>query len=320
MNFSPRYRSGCLACEKKRQQCSVIEYKRPNITIAKPKLTMATKIPKIPNSYKNTKQCNYYKDSFIPIPTRMLNNTSEKSKCQVVDSIIVERQKELEESNSIVVETLIQPAESDLIVELQEELEELNSIAVEPLIQPAESDLIVELQEELEELNSIAVEPLIQPAEVLPQPPKRLYRQKNLEIYKDVEQLQHLLNATFDQLLNLYNELQNPKSKHILLIKQGYIAKARDIYDLSVNIVYSWTPVATQCLDSSLSNDLSLDLSKVQLLAAQLRLLTNQKELDQSDTDEAGSLISCSGNVMQSTKRALNGLQAAKLCLYLPIT
>jgi hypothetical protein len=148
---------------------------------------------------------------------------------------------------------------------------------------------------------------------------KREFRERGLQIYKDLGGLQSLLSAKFAQLQTYHHDLQTMEglelSKPFIETKLNYIGCARDIFDISNNIVISWSPVATKCSDASLAKELLQYLNKAQLLAAQLKPLTNQKEISMSDVDEAALLISCSQNVLEATNHALAAMEAAKLCL-----
>ncbi|KAJ3296073.1 hypothetical protein HK104_002018 [Borealophlyctis nickersoniae] len=97
--------------------------------------------------------------------------------------------------------------------------------------------------------------------------------------------------------------------------KQGYIAAAREIVDLARAIATSWRPIAKACTDATLSNHLLVSLAKVEALAGQMRAVTSMKANEVTDRDVDGQVATCARNVVGSTRRALEDLEAAQFRL-----
>ncbi|KAJ8330835.1 hypothetical protein O5D80_000860 [Batrachochytrium dendrobatidis] len=153
----------------------------------------------------------------------------------------------------------------------------------------------------------------------------REFRQRTWHMLRDLEGLEQLLAAKYDELVSMHrllrsarltmNPLQKGEESPQVQLKQAYINTSGDIYDISSNIVASWTPVARSCVDEMLKEHLGRALTKVEALGLQLRTVTRRKWMDESDYDDDMQVVSCVRNVVEATRGALKDLQAAQLRL-----
>ncbi|KAI8804667.1 hypothetical protein BJ742DRAFT_823789 [Cladochytrium replicatum] len=97
--------------------------------------------------------------------------------------------------------------------------------------------------------------------------------------------------------------------------KEGYISTAREIVALAKGMATSWQPVAKACSDQRLSWHLLSSLSKMELLAGQLRMVASTKASDEADRDYDGQVKTCAKNVVEGAKAALQNLEAATMRL-----
>ncbi|KAI8814548.1 hypothetical protein BJ742DRAFT_785916 [Cladochytrium replicatum] len=97
--------------------------------------------------------------------------------------------------------------------------------------------------------------------------------------------------------------------------KEGYINTAREIVALAKAMATSWQPVAKACSDQRLSGHLISSLSKMELLAGQLRMVASTKASDEADRDYDGQVKTCAKNVLEGAKAALQNLEAATMRL-----
>ncbi|KAL2911936.1 hypothetical protein HK105_208600 [Polyrhizophydium stewartii] len=148
---------------------------------------------------------------------------------------------------------------------------------------------------------------------------RRRYRERNWDMMKDLSGLMQLLSAKNDELLSQHSLLAAsglaPPAQAFLDHKADYIHTARDIYDISSNIVASWKPSAAACSNSHIASDLARALTKVEALSLQLRTVTSRKENDPTDRDTEAQVLSCASNLVDAAQGALRGLEAAQLRL-----
>ena len=98
-------------------------------------------------------------------------------------------------------------------------------------------------------------------------------------------------------------------------LKTKYISLAGDIVLLSRSIVATWIPIAKQSADRILSQRLLSNLTKVDVLAGQLRAVKNTKNYKDEDYDEGGQVLTAAMNVVNTTKDALESLEAIRITL-----
>jgi hypothetical protein len=84
---------------------------------------------------------------------------------------------------------------------------------------------------------------------------KRAYREKNLELLRDMDGLTELLSTKYTTLSTLHMKSDDHDRKL-------YILTARDIYDLSAQILNGWTPIAKRCTDTILADRLMKSLER----------------------------------------------------------
>eukprot|EP00842_Homolaphlyctis_polyrhiza_P005386 jgi/Hompol1/5849/HPOL_004738-RA len=179
---------------------------------------------------------------------------------------------------------------------------------------------------------------------------RRKYRERNWDMMRDLTGLMHLLGAKYDELTSLHSLLSSASmalrttsassSTHLRRastadssvsgvsstsgytaaerfanLKSEYIHTSRDIYDISSNIVQSWSPVAKNCDDKTLALHLTRALTKVEALSLQLRTVTTRKENEPSDHDGQAQVLSCASNLVEASRGALQDLEAAKMRL-----
>ena len=143
---------------------------------------------------------------------------------------------------------------------------------------------------------------------------QRKFKEKSHAIFQDLVGLSVLIQERFHDLKDHHQHMKTTMNGGE--VKEDFILAARDIYDLSTNIVRSWKPMADKCSDLRLAKTLALSLVQVEVLAGQLRAITNQKQNDKRDKDSQGQLLVCASNVLHATLIALSDLKAANVRLY----
>lgn len=136
-------------------------------------------------------------------------------------------------------------------------------------------------------------------------PNERSYKEKNIDLLKDLTKLIQLLNSTYDLLKTLQlNRDQGSISK--------YVSASRDIQDLANQIVTSWKPIANKCSDTILAKNVVESLIKLDVLGRQLQVVTNRQEISNLN-DYSGQVLTCAFNVVQSAIHTLKDCEAAKV-------
>ncbi|KAH6597715.1 hypothetical protein BASA50_004320 [Batrachochytrium salamandrivorans] len=152
---------------------------------------------------------------------------------------------------------------------------------------------------------------------------RRKYRERSWDMMRDLAGLEQLLGAKYDELVSqhqLLRRIGGESGSDVTrvsseTIKKAYIQTSGDIYDISSNIVVSWSPVAQACLDPTLQEHLGRALTKVEALGLQLRTVTRRKASNALDCDVDLQVVSCARNVVVAARGALEDLEAAQLRL-----
>lgn len=151
-------------------------------------------------------------------------------------------------------------------------------------------------------------------------------KKKKLVDMSDLRGLVDLVSDKYEALEQNYSALQTSStildetlSEDMQVaaneFKCKYIALAGDLVILSRSIVATWIPFAKQSSDRILSQRLLASLTKVDVLAGQLRAVKNTKNYKEDDYDSGGQVLAAALNVCTSTKGALESLEAIRMTL-----
>ncbi|KAI8899189.1 hypothetical protein BC833DRAFT_564333 [Globomyces pollinis-pini] len=316
---APRVRTGCKACQSRREAAS-IERERDGHQRKQRSISNAT-IDRLatPKRQNSVSQLNLSTskiptgDAVSRYPRSSSNQSCNHSTMSLDESNVSISDQEISSDVKSVVEVVKETKlEPDIVKQLQLQLD---------------TNTVNDLNLSPNSSTTISSAPFDKAAHAELVQRKRIYRQRNLMVMRDLGGLTQLLSAKNDELLSIHKLLSHvsesddkeymnePRDIRLTRLKLDYISTARDIYDISSNIVISWHPVALRCTDKTLSKSLQDSLSKVEVLNTQFRSVTNRNENCKEDFDESKQLIACSHNVVVAGLGALRDLEAAQVRL-----
>lgn len=95
--------------------------------------------------------------------------------------------------------------------------------------------------------------------------------------------------------------------------KKGFITTAKDIWMVAMELKVDMDLLMQKCSDARLRMQLKISLSKIEMLAQQLKIVSAVKASNPSDADSEVQLVTCAQNLSDAMMVVLRDAEAAAL-------